>query len=162
RVPEAAARLLKPSRPGGVNVFWSPAYEPHLMGLEKLHPFDIQKFAKIERHLREHGVPKELFEEPAEVERAALEAVHPADFLDSLSHPKVLSMALEIPLPPFLPSALLDTHLLRPLRRMVGGTVAAARFALEGGVAINLGGGFHHARPALAHGFCLYNHVAVA
>ncbi|MCB9743810.1 MAG: histone deacetylase, partial [Alphaproteobacteria bacterium] len=27
---------------------------------------------------------------------------------------------------------------------------------------VNLGGGYHHARPGLGHGFCVYNDVAVA
>lgn len=144
-------------------VAWSPGYEPRLMGLEKLHPFDIGKFGKIARSLKSRGVPEDLFVQPDEVDRADLEAVHPKDFLDHLSHPRVLSMALEIPIPPFLPPALLDQHALAPLRRMVQGTLLCARFAVEtGGLAVNLGGGFHHARPELAHGFCLYNDVAVA
>lgn len=144
-------------------VAWSPGYEPRLLGLEKLHPFDIGKFGKIARALKARGVPEELFVQPEEVDRADLEAVHPKDFLDHLSHPRVLSMALEIPIPPFLPPALLDQHALSPLRRMVQGTLLCARFAAEKrGLGVNLGGGFHHARPELAHGFCLYNDVATA
>ncbi len=47
-------------------------------------------------------------------------------------------------------------------RRSVGGTVAAARLALERGVGMNLGGGTHHAGYAFARGYCLFNDVAVA
>ena len=47
-------------------------------------------------------------------------------------------------------------------RRSVGGTVAAARHALEHGVAMNLGGGTHHAGRDFARGYCLFNDVAVA
>lgn len=47
-------------------------------------------------------------------------------------------------------------------RLMTGGTLLAARAALEDGVAVNLGGGFHHAFPDHGEGFCLFNDVAVA
>jgi acetoin utilization deacetylase AcuC-like enzyme len=47
-------------------------------------------------------------------------------------------------------------------RRAVAGTLAAARHALERGVAMNLGGGTHHAGRDFARGYCLFNDVAVA
>jgi acetoin utilization deacetylase AcuC-like enzyme len=47
-------------------------------------------------------------------------------------------------------------------RRAVGGSVAAARFAVEHGVGMNLGGGTHHAGRDFARGYCLFNDVAVA
>jgi acetoin utilization deacetylase AcuC-like enzyme len=46
-------------------------------------------------------------------------------------------------------------------RRSVGGTVAAARRALERGIGMNLGGGTHHAGRDFARGYCLFNDVAV-
>jgi acetoin utilization deacetylase AcuC-like enzyme len=46
-------------------------------------------------------------------------------------------------------------------RRSVGGTVAAARRALEHGIGMNLGGGTHHAGRDFARGYCLFNDVAV-
>jgi hypothetical protein len=36
-------------------------------------------------------------------------------------------------------------QILKPMRLATGGTVLACRLALEHGVAINLGGGYHHA-----------------
>src|SRR3954469_1710391 len=47
-------------------------------------------------------------------------------------------------------------------RRSVGGTVAAARRALERGIGMNLGGGTHHAGRDFARGYCLFNDVAAA
>ncbi len=47
-------------------------------------------------------------------------------------------------------------------RRSVGGTLAATEHALDFGVAINLGGGTHHAGHDFARGYCLFNDVAVA
>jgi len=46
-------------------------------------------------------------------------------------------------------------------RRSVGGTLAAAAWALEHGVGMNLGGGTHHAGHDFARGYCLFNDVAV-
>jgi acetoin utilization deacetylase AcuC-like enzyme len=43
-----------------------------------------------------------------------------------------------------------------------GSTVAAARAALEDGVAATLGGGMHHAGHRLGRGYCTFNDVAVA
>jgi histone deacetylase 11 len=40
--------------------------------------------------------------------------------------------------------------------------VIAARAALETGAALNLAGGYHHAKPAHGEGFCLYSDIAIA
>lgn len=47
-------------------------------------------------------------------------------------------------------------------RRSVGATVAAARDALAEGVALQLGGGTHHAQADKGSGYCVFNDVAVA
>ena len=47
-------------------------------------------------------------------------------------------------------------------RRSVGGTLGAARAALEDGTAANLAGGTHHAFADRGEGFCVFNDVAVA
>lgn len=47
-------------------------------------------------------------------------------------------------------------------RRSVGATVAAARAALEEGLAANLAGGTHHAYADKGSGYCVFNDVAVA
>lgn len=48
------------------------------------------------------------------------------------------------------------------MRWAVGGTILACRLALEKGLAINLGGGYHHAGPNLGGGFCIYADVPIA
>ena len=47
-------------------------------------------------------------------------------------------------------------------RRSVGATIAAGRFALVDGFAVNLAGGTHHAHADKGSGFCVFNDVAVA
>ena len=46
--------------------------------------------------------------------------------------------------------------------RSCGGTVAAAKVALEDGLAVHLAGGTHHAFTDAGQGFCVFNDVAVA
>lgn len=55
-----------------------------------------------------------------------------------------------------------STSLVERSYRSVGGTIAAARAAVERGVAMNLAGGTHHAFPDHGEGFCVFNDVAVA
>lgn len=58
--------------------------------------------------------------------------------------------------PPFV-------HMHRAAARLAGGTVAACRIVRSGEVkrAVNFAGGMHHAMPAKAAGFCIYNDAAV-
>jgi acetoin utilization deacetylase AcuC-like enzyme len=46
--------------------------------------------------------------------------------------------------------------------RSVGATVAAARSAMQNGIAANLAGGTHHAYAHKGGGFCVFNDLAVA
>jgi acetoin utilization deacetylase AcuC-like enzyme len=43
-----------------------------------------------------------------------------------------------------------------------GGSILAARCAMQDGFGMNLGGGFHHAFPGHGEGFCMLNDVAIA
>ena len=43
-----------------------------------------------------------------------------------------------------------------------GGSILAARLALEHGVGFNIGGGFHHAFPGHGEGFCAINDIGIA
>jgi acetoin utilization deacetylase AcuC-like enzyme len=43
-----------------------------------------------------------------------------------------------------------------------GGSILAAELALRDGIAVNIGGGFHHAFPDHGEGFCMINDVAIA
>ena len=43
-----------------------------------------------------------------------------------------------------------------------GGSILAARLALQDGIGFNIGGGFHHAFPAHGEGFCAINDIAIA
>jgi histone deacetylase 11 len=82
--------------------------------------------------------------------------------MDSLRKPEALARILEVPIVGFLPGWLIDRRILKPMRLATGGTILACRLALEHGVAINLGGGYHHAAAAWGGGFCVYADIPLA
>ena len=84
--------------------------------------------------------------------------VHSADYLDALGRRETAERIFGL--------APTDEELEKVIemqRLMVGGTIQATRLALGNrGVAVNLGGGLHHARRDTGSGFCLVNDIAVA
>lgn len=149
--------------PGGAVVAYSPGYRVSFFGIERLHPFDIAKYDRIAAGLVERGLVGETdFAVAAPVGDAALAAVHDADYLASLHEAEALGRALEVSLPGFFSRSALDRRVIGPFQAAVGGTVLAARGAVAEGLGVNLGGGYHHARPGMGHGFCIYSDVALA
>jgi acetoin utilization deacetylase AcuC-like enzyme len=53
-------------------------------------------------------------------------------------------------------------ELVERARRATGATIMAARAALADGIAMNLGGGTHHAFAGVGRGFCVFNDVVTA
>ena len=120
------------------------------------HVFPLQKYRLVYESLLAMGAMKENFLRPRPAPDEDILLVHTARYLKrikmgTLSHAEL--RALEIRFSP---------ELVRFAQLSVGGTVLAARKALECGLAVHLGGGFHHAFPDHGEGFCLLNDVAVA
>ena len=142
-----------------------PDYDLSLYGLERLHPFDGHKFSRawalVERRLG-GGAFALRPDGPVTVED--LLRVHTADYLQSLRSPAIVARALEVRALRFLPRGLMERHILQPMRLAVAGTILAMQEALGAGgaIAMNLGGGFHHAFRDHGEGFCLYADAAVA
>jgi acetoin utilization deacetylase AcuC-like enzyme len=87
-----------------------------------------------------------------------LRRIHTDDYLDSLNRPQALTRIVGYELSEDQADRFLETQ-----RTMVGGTLAATRLALDGqGIAVNLGGGLHHAFADHGERFCAYNDVAAA
>jgi len=120
------------------------------------HVFPSVKYKLTKQRLLRDGVatPQDLVEPPpASDEDVAL--VHHLEYIrklktGTLSYTEVLR--LEIPYSP---------ELIRAVWLSAGGSILAGRFALEDGVAVNIGGGFHHAFPDHGEGFCVLHDVAV-
>jgi histone deacetylase 11 len=146
---------------------YSPGYDISLFGLDRLHPFDGRKFSRAWSLVRDRlGVDVErVWERPAApVEDEVLLGIHTPAYLASLSSPAVVARALEVGALKFLPNAVVRRRLLDPMRLAVAGTVLATKRALEGdgAMAMNVGGGFHHAFRDHGEGFCIYADVAAA
>ena len=146
-------------------VIYHPAYNYGIWGTQWLHPFDQRKFARVWRSLQRTcgtRLASVLVRPERPVSDDELLTVHSQAHLISLRRPKVMAAALEIPVLEFFPAWLIDRLVLRPMLWQTRGTMIAAREAFTCGLAINLGGGFHHARRELAHGFSVYNDIAIA
>lgn len=146
-----------------IPLVYHPGYNFSAFGLERLHPFDARKYQRIHDALITRGLRRRGgFLRPRAVSRAKLRRVHTEDYLRSLRRSDVLARILEIAMARRLPGWLLDWRVLHPMRLACGGTLLAAREALEQGLAINLGGGFHHAAASWAGGFCVYADLPIA
>lgn len=130
---------------------FSPAHLP--APLPPGHRFPMAKYALVAERLRADGwtvapAPLAVPEDLARVhEPAYLGAVERCD-LDARAERR-----LGFPQSPAL---------VRRSQASVGGTVAAARWALEHGLGVALAGGTHHAFADRGEGFCVYNDLVVA
>lgn len=148
--------------PFTVSVVYSPEYMIDLMGMEKLHPFDIAKYRKIYQALIDDGLLDEsCVLAPKEISSDDLLLVHSQDYLNRLKERRNIAAYLESEVLLMVPFSL-DKAVLRPFRFATGGTLLAAREALRSGIGINIGGGYHHAKPDIGEGFCLYADVPIA
>lgn len=146
-----------------IPLVYSPHYNISAYGLERLHPFDAAKYGRIHDWLIAQGIRrKEDFIEPRPASREELLRLHTAEYLDSLNKKSTLKEILEIWVISLLPVSFIDAHVLEPMRWATGGTIEACRQARRHGLAINLGGGFHHAGRDKGGGFCVYADTPVA
>jgi histone deacetylase 11 len=142
---------------------YSPKYNITAFGLERLHPFDSRKYRRIRDWLVRQGLRAiGDFVIPKPSTQADLLRVHTPEYLRSLRDRYTLARILEVPVVRYLPAWLVAWRVLRPMRWATGGTVLACRLALERGLAINIGGGYHHAGPNRGGGFCVYADIPLA
>lgn len=145
-------------------VAYHPRYNLGFPGAERLHPFDLRKYARAWQVLkRSLGAKRQEAHLPvaSPVTDEQLALVHSREYLESLHTSAVVAEAIEVPSLRRAPWWLLDRYVLQPMRWATAGTIVAARSALETGLAFNLGGGFHHAKPNRGEGFSIYNDIAV-
>ena len=121
------------------------------------HVFPSIKYRLVWRKLLEENISAEAdFLEPQPVEDADVLRVHTEEYVHKLKtgtlSPQEL-YRLEIPY---------SEEMVEAVWLCAGGTILAGRHALADGVAVNIGGGFHHAFPAHGEGFCVLNDVAIA
>jgi acetoin utilization deacetylase AcuC-like enzyme len=134
---------------------WSSAR--YTFPLPSGHRFPVEKYAMLrERVVAEGIVAPERVMDPAAATDEMLRLVHTAEYVERFVNGDMSEAELRRLGFPWSPA------LVERSRRAVGGTVAAARRALDHGTGMNLAGGTHHAFPDHGEGFCVFNDVAVA
>ncbi len=121
------------------------------------HIFRADKYRLIrERLLREHFADESDFIVPQPASESEVMLVHSPHYVNKLMEGALSpreELQMEIPYSP----QVVDAFMLH-----TGGSILAAERALEDGIGINIGGGFHHAFPEHGEGFCMINDFAVA
>jgi acetoin utilization deacetylase AcuC-like enzyme len=121
------------------------------------HPFPISKYPLLKDQLLSEGIlAAEDLVEPAPIDRETLSLVHTAEYLHKLESSGLTAAEQRKLGMPWSEQLWLRSRL------ACGGTLLAARTALECGLSANLAGGTHHAFADHGEGFCVLNDVAVA
>lgn len=121
------------------------------------HVFPARKYAAIVERLEREGIVRRtemITPGPATDEELLL--AHTPEYVRKLKTntlSQVERWRMEIPF---------SAEILEAFRIAVGGTIRAAEEALDAGISVHIGGGFHHAFADHGEGFCVLNDIAVA
>ena len=133
-------------------------YADHfVLPLPPQHRFPMRKYSRLRERLLETGIlnPDELLV-PEPVTDTDLLRCHHADYLERVTQ-GTLTEAEQRRIGFPWSSAMVER-----CRRTCGGTLGAARIALQEGIAVNLAGGTHHATRDHGEGYCVFNDSPVA
>ena len=121
------------------------------------HVFPAEKYRRIRDRLVETGIAGATdFLRPQPASDQDILLVHTPQYVHKLKTGTLTAreeLQLEVPYSP---------ELVRAFWLAAGGSILAAQHALKERIAINIGGGFHHAFPDHGEGFCMIHDVAVA
>lgn len=163
-------------KPNQNPIVFSNDYEISFAGIERWYPLDTCKGGNALKLLKELGLLTDRdVTKPKEATCEHLSMVHTKHFLENINLMHVVEglysqakdtkqngRLSDLPSLALLPSFIVNSKLLRPFRFQVGGSVLAAKLALEWGWSINLGGGFSHCYPRRSGGFSPYSDVTLA
>jgi acetoin utilization deacetylase AcuC-like enzyme len=133
-------------------------YSDHfVLPLPAGHRFPMEKYARLRARVLEDGIVDghRLHEAPAAT-WDELRLAHTAPYVHAVATgtlPPEVQRRIGFPWSP---------GMVERSRRSAGATIAAARAALDEGIAANLAGGTHHAFSDRGEGYCVFNDVAVA
>jgi len=136
-----------------MKVVYSDQYDLNLGN----HVFPSTKYRLIKEKLLEEKVIKpEDIVDPAPATDDDVALVHERNYIWKLKNAKlsyVEILRMEVPY---------SAELVQAVWLSAGGSILAGRLALEEGLGVNIGGGFHHAFPDHGEGFCVLHDVAIA
>ena len=121
------------------------------------HVFPAEKYRLVRERLLNDGTAQLAdFVQPGSADDGDILLVHTSEYVHKLKAGTLSEIEIaqmEIPY---------SSELVKTVWLATGGSMLAAELALERGVSINIGGGFHHAFPDHGEGFCVIHDVAVA
>ncbi|MBI4055761.1 MAG: histone deacetylase [Elusimicrobia bacterium] len=137
---------------GSAPILFSARYEVDI----GTHVFPTAKYRLVKEFLIQKGWAKAKdFQEPPPASIEELLLAHTEDWVHKVLQGKMTALdeaRLELPCSKALAEA---------SQRAAGGTLQACRLALQTGVGLHDGGGFHHAFPDHGEGFCVFHDIAV-
>jgi acetoin utilization deacetylase AcuC-like enzyme len=134
----------------GAVFIYSDAYHANLGA----HVFPIQKYRLVYRQLKARGLGSRVIE-PTPASKEDLLLVHTPAYVSALLESRLTPQTASSELP-------LSQEIVSAFVLAAGGTIKACKEAIGKGCAVNLAGGFHHAFPDHAEGFCYINDMAIA
>lgn len=144
---------------------YSKRYDLGLPVLERFHSFSGSRpsraFAETQSRLRRTGIHPKLVVPPHPIADRLLRTVHTPEYVASLHRSSVWAKILEGDPLRWVPFPLIDWLVTRPMRLATAGSILAAKEAMKAGLAINFGGGYHHAKPAHGEGFCAISDIGL-
>ena len=133
-------------------------YHPdYVAPLPDAHRFPMPKFKILRDLLLSDGVivPEQIYQ-PELPDLELIQLVHHPEYVQRYCEGTLETKAQRrIGLP-------WSEALAHRTRIAIGGTILAAKLALEYGCACNTAGGTHHAFPSYGSGFCIFNDLAIA
>jgi len=121
------------------------------------HVFLTAKYRLVRTRLLDEGtIHSKDIVEPESATDDDVARVHTREYLEKITGRGLSAseqLQLEVPFSLALKAA---------MWRCAGGSITAGVLACERGLAVHLGGGFHHAFPDHGEGFCLIHDVAIA
>lgn len=119
------------------------------------HVFPTEKYRLVHDRLLADGlVQPEDFIEPPEPDPDDVRLVHTPEYVDDMLNLRWTPRTVKSELP-------LTWEIVQGYFVHTSGTILACKLALENGIAMHIGGGFHHASEDHGEGFCYVNDVAV-
>jgi acetoin utilization deacetylase AcuC-like enzyme len=135
-----------------MKLFYSPKYQIDIGP----HVFPTIKYKLIHDRLIKEGIAKEMdFVDPGMASDEDILLVHASEYVKKLktgklSIPEISKMEM-----PY------KKEFMEPAWICANGTISACKEALNTGIGIHIGGGFHHAFPDHGEGFCIVNDIAI-
>ncbi|HHJ52751.1 MAG TPA: histone deacetylase [Caldithrix abyssi] len=151
--------MLRLFRREYARVVYSSDYIYGLPSLGEHQTFDIMRFKKIrDRLVDEKLLNRRNILRPDPCTYDDIRLVHTEEYIRKIRDPQYISRILKLDTVNLLYNSIMEYF-----RVVTGGTLLATAYALKWNTPVfNLGGGYHHAHPDRAEGFCVINDVAIA